>query len=289
MDRRFKLPDSKEQLYETDLVREAAHWGAYTEEALKRGIPTWVDMRNATPLRGFAHVFGDPETEHLLRGEYKERLIQVAMSRPGCILDLGCGAGWLSLELARRGMEVHGIDVSPGQIEIARQYLESVQRKEQRRLNIQYEVGELNSLVLSPEKYVAVVGWDSLHHVSNLEHICTEIGKALVPGGSIVAFEHVGGPLEVVRSIAARLLRKPPSPFEDAGAHQLVNVIHRHFDVKREQRVLSVASFLAQAFMVHRFPIGKIPVLKALKMMDSLVLRSRLLPGEYVLIEATKA
>lgn len=37
------------------------------------------------------------------------------------VLDLGCGAGQLSLELTRRGALVTGVDVSPSMIELARQ------------------------------------------------------------------------------------------------------------------------------------------------------------------------
>ena len=101
--------------YESRARLEAIHWGAYTAEALRRGIPTWVDVRNATPLRGFAHIFGDPETEQLLRGKYKEELVEFAGSKSGWVLDIGCGAGWLSLGLARRGVTVYGVDISPGQ------------------------------------------------------------------------------------------------------------------------------------------------------------------------------
>ncbi len=40
---------------------------------------------------------------------------------PGApILDIGCGPGRHSLELARRGLQITGIDISPGFVEVAR-------------------------------------------------------------------------------------------------------------------------------------------------------------------------
>ena len=40
---------------------------------------------------------------------------------PRCVLDLGCGEGWLARALAARGLEVVGIDVVPALIAEARQ------------------------------------------------------------------------------------------------------------------------------------------------------------------------
>src|SRR5688572_17933389 len=41
---------------------------------------------------------------------------------PGAgILDAGCGTGRYSIELARRGYSVHGVDLSPELVEVARQ------------------------------------------------------------------------------------------------------------------------------------------------------------------------
>ena len=41
-------------------------------------------------------------------------------SRPDLILDLGCGTGKMTLELAKRGYDMTGIDYSPEMLDIAR-------------------------------------------------------------------------------------------------------------------------------------------------------------------------
>ncbi|MGP8058153.1 MAG: class I SAM-dependent methyltransferase [Acidimicrobiales bacterium] len=38
-----------------------------------------------------------------------------------CILDAGCGTGRVAIELARRGLEVVGVDLDPSMLEVARQ------------------------------------------------------------------------------------------------------------------------------------------------------------------------
>lgn len=275
--------------YESKARLEAIHWGSYTAEALKRGIPTWVDVRNATPLGGFAHIFGDPETERVLRGKYKEELIEFVSSKSGWVLDIGCGAGWLSLELARLGLKVHGVDISPGQIEAARSYLKSIQEREQQQYRVVYELADLNCISLEPDKYAAIVSWDSLHHIQNLEKLFGEVRRSMQHSGLILCFEHVGSPLQKVREFAARLLRKRASPFEDIGARELVGAFHRHFDVLRSERVLPFACFVAQALGLYGWPVGKAGLLRAIRSADWLFQRWGVLPGEYAILYGTRS
>ncbi len=60
--------------------------------------------------------------------------------KSGRVLELGCGAGDLSLELARRGYEVSGIDIAPAAIEWARD------KARERGLNADFQVGSVLDL-----------------------------------------------------------------------------------------------------------------------------------------------
>lgn len=47
------------------------------------------------------------------------------ISRPELVLDLGCGTGKMTLELASRGYDMTGIDISPEMLDIAREQAEN--------------------------------------------------------------------------------------------------------------------------------------------------------------------
>lgn len=84
------------------------------------GIPPWVDRSQA---RGFERdrpgPFDDVTAAEIPQGEETEFLLRRATEIPGGrVLDLGCGAGWLSLELARRGLHVEGVALPEDELRV---------------------------------------------------------------------------------------------------------------------------------------------------------------------------
>jgi len=177
--------------------------------------------------------------------------------------------------------------VSPGQISIAKSYLKSIQ--EQVSLDIEYEIQDLNLCTLETESYVAAVSWDSLHHIANLDHCLQQVRKALVPGGHLVVFDHVGGAFEWVRNIGRRLFRKPGSPFEDVSAGKQLEVLHRYFGVKTVEFALCMAIFVVQVLHPFCLPTAaKAGLARALRALDQAILKRRFLRGESVFIIAQR-
>jgi SAM-dependent methyltransferase len=69
---------------------------------------------------------------------------------PGAeILDAGCGTGRYSIELARRGYAVHGIDLSPELVEVARQSIREPAG------SVSFEVGDI--LALPNNEYAGIL------------------------------------------------------------------------------------------------------------------------------------
>jgi ubiquinone/menaquinone biosynthesis C-methylase UbiE len=109
------------------------------------------------------------------------------------VLDAGCGTGRVGIELARRGLEVIGVDADPGMLEAARS----------KAPELEWLVGDLSTLDLGGRRFDAVVmaGNVMIFVVPGTEGAVLERSAAhLVPGGLVVAgFQLVPGGLTLER------------------------------------------------------------------------------------------
>jgi len=97
--------------------------------------------------------------------------------KPGMIvLELGCGTGSFTRQLARSGADVVAIDVSPELLEIARANCSAP--------NIQYQIQNAYALSYSEGVFDSVVGSSVLHHLE-IEAAIRDIYRVLKPGGTI--------------------------------------------------------------------------------------------------------
>jgi len=147
-------------------------WGKIAEEQLNDGaIP---DLRRSAKRTKVLNMWNDPEVEKITRGKFRGLLIKKATEVKGRTLDLGCGMGWLSLELARNGMDVDGVDISEKRIQIAKDYLEVAPEKKNFG-SINYIVADLNKIVLEESVYESVVVWDALRHIAEIDRLVEQI------------------------------------------------------------------------------------------------------------------
>ena len=108
-----------------------------------------------------------------------ERRVQMlgAHLRPGMtILEVGCGTGTFTRELARSGAEIVAIDVSPELLEIARANCSAP--------NVQYQIQNAYALSYSEGVFDSVVGSSVLHHLE-IEAAIRDIYRVLKLGGTI--------------------------------------------------------------------------------------------------------
>jgi 2-polyprenyl-3-methyl-5-hydroxy-6-metoxy-1,4-benzoquinol methylase len=97
--------------------------------------------------------------------------------KPGMtVLELGCGTGSFTRELACSGADVVAIDVSPELLEIARANNSAP--------NVQYQIQNAYALSYPDAIFDSVVGSSVLHHLE-VEKALRDVYRVLKPGGTI--------------------------------------------------------------------------------------------------------
>lgn len=91
------------------------------------------------------------------------------------VLDIGCGAGFLSNRLATRGWNVVGLDASEGSLAVAA-------RRDNTR-SVRYELGDACELPFGDESFDVACAMDFLEHVEDPARVIAEAARVLRPGG----------------------------------------------------------------------------------------------------------
>lgn len=102
------------------------------------------------------------------------------------VLEYGCGDGWNTVVLARRGARVKALDISPELIEVARRRLAANGVTE----GVEFVVGSAHDLPLPDESVDVVFGMAILHHL-DLALSAREVRRVLRPGGRAIFQEPV--------------------------------------------------------------------------------------------------
>jgi 2-polyprenyl-6-hydroxyphenyl methylase/3-demethylubiquinone-9 3-methyltransferase len=91
------------------------------------------------------------------------------------LLDVGCGAGFLSNYMAKQGLDVTGLDLSMESLDVAKSF-DSTK-------SAHYVRGNAESLPFESGSFDAVTAMDFLEHVDDPEKVVAEISRVLKPGG----------------------------------------------------------------------------------------------------------
>ena len=111
--------------------------------------------------------------EHLARYTFAARL-----ARGKRVLDIGCGAGYGSAELADLAAQVFGLDVAPEAIEFARANYQLP--------NLRFEQASCTALPHPDAGFDLVVAFEVIEHLEDWRGFLSEACRVLAPGGQLI-------------------------------------------------------------------------------------------------------
>lgn len=145
-----------------------------------------VDTRESydTVAGGYADFVRDAlGREPLLRGVLG-LFAESVRAGGGPVVDVGCGPGFVPAHLRDLGLDVFGIDLSPGMIEIAREL----------HPDIGFAVGSMTELPVAGGSVGGVLAFFSVIHVPDVDvpTVLAHFHRVLRPGGVVLLGFHLG-------------------------------------------------------------------------------------------------
>jgi ubiquinone biosynthesis O-methyltransferase len=172
------------------LVKEELHtFDNQAEQRIKHGFVP--DLRGLKRVDWFYNnVWRDPEFVKIHWIPRISEIINQARNNGNKVLELGCGLGMLSLELARNGLDVTGVDLSPKNIDVANEYKKKNTFKDNFG-SLEYVCCDVNEMHFGKEGFDSVIFFRSLHHIPNWENLLEKVHSVLKTGGKLILSEPV--------------------------------------------------------------------------------------------------
>ena len=159
---------------------------------------------------------------------------------PLVIADLGAGEGTVSELLARRAKRVIGVDNSVKMVEYG-----SKMATEHTVTNLEYRLGDLESVPIADAEVDVAFFSQSLHHAQHPKAALAEARRILKPGGRVLILDLLKHNFEEARAMYAHLWMgfskvELQQLLQDAGFHNLsIAVVHREPDPPHFETVLA--------------------------------------------------
>lgn len=121
-----------------------------------------------------------PNVGYPQRADYFLELLQKFNHTAGLTLDLACGTGSFTLELAKRGIDVYGVDASPAMLSIAQQ------KAAEQGVNILFLCQKMQDIDLYGTVDTVFCTLDSINHLtkeSDVRRTFQKVSLFMNPGG----------------------------------------------------------------------------------------------------------
>ena len=98
------------------------------------------------------------------------------------LLDLGCGTGRLTVELAERGYDAYGVDINVDFIDIAKD------KANTRRVSTHFKAAQAEQLPFDDKFFDICIVFSVLEHVADWKKTVNEVARILESAGKTVYF-----------------------------------------------------------------------------------------------------
>ena len=155
-------------VYGCDACGSARTWPALDEQQ----IGAWYPQA----YYGNRNVRFNPLFERLTRFFRRRRVGVIRrLTKPGAVLDVGCGRGFTLRFLADSGYRPTGVELSPQAASHARDAL-----------GLDIRTGDFLSQTFEPDQFEVVIFWHSLEHIADPLAALDRAKEILKPGGLLV-------------------------------------------------------------------------------------------------------
>ena len=125
---------------------------------------------------------------------WKRTLVALAEARPGTrVLDLACGTGDITYEVAARGADATGLDVTIRMLELA--------RAKRSGAPVHFLAGDMMALPFASQRFDVVTSGYGIRNVPTIQPALSEIHRVLRPGGLFLSLDFNRPQNAIVRSL----------------------------------------------------------------------------------------
>ena len=160
-----------------------ALWRVFDRRSRKR-IPGQEGIEDPEIASAFEWVSRTPQMRWIRHFVISQAVV---LKNHGEAVDLGCGAGQLVMEMARKApaLQMTGIDLSEKMLADARQSIQRVGLEDQ----VDFRLGNVEEIPFPDQSLDLVISTASLHHWTDPVKVLNEIDRILKPGGAYYVFD----------------------------------------------------------------------------------------------------
>ena len=182
-----------------------------------------------------------------------EHILGKIQPPPGSVfLEVGCGLGFHTMRLARRGYKVKAVDFSDAVLDMARENIRAAGLE--RLIDIDRE--DLIDLSYDDLTFDYALCWGVLMHVPQVERAIEELSRVIAPGGHLIVHEgNVHSPEAIAVLAAKRMIRCPGLRRTPAGVEHWRETSAGPLLTRRANIPWMIAAFERQGLLLqYRLP-----------------------------------